>query len=291
MAKKTLEELRELPVRKSNLLAQKARYMLTAKQHDIITYMASKVLPNDECGKLYKFSIKEFCQITNIDYKNGWHYKTVKEELQKLADKSVWVPSEDGKKEVLTRWFDEVMIDKGNGIIEVSFHKSMKPYFYDLQKGYFQNPASHSYALNSKYAKHLYDFLKSCEGMKQRTISLEDFKKYVCPCKYSEYYNLRQRVIEPAVKEINSLTDITVSYEPMKYKGSRKYNYITFTIEQVKELGDWVGRKVARDKRLLTAAEWEAYAEKPLKRRVRMAKNPKSRYERLKGRRTRRNTP
>lgn len=285
MAKK-LEELRELPVRKSNLLAQKARYMLTAKQHDIITYMSSKILPDDEIGKLYRFSIKEFCQITNIDSKNGWHYKAIKEELQRLADKSVWIPSNDGKKEILTRWFDEVMIDKGNGVIEVSFHKSMKPFFYELQGGYFQNPASHSYALASKYSKYLYDFLKSCENMPQRTISIEDFKKYVCPCKYTEYYNLRQRVLQPSIEEINKYTDITASFEPMKYKGSRKYNYITFTIKKENSFGECVKRAVARDNVLKTAAEWEECADKPQKIRVKRAIPSNLR---LKGARTRRN--
>lgn len=287
MAKK-LMEIRELPVRKSNLLIQKARYKLSAKQLDIITYVVSKVQPDDECGKLYKFSIKEFCQLINIDCRNGWHYKTIKDELQHLADKSLWVPTEDGKKEVLTRWFDEVMIDRGNGVVEVSFHKSIWQYIYEVKKSFTQYPASHSYALNSKYAKYLYDYCKSYEKQGQRTISIEDFKKYACPCGYSEYYNLRQRVLEPAVEEINKYTDITVSFEPMKYKGSRKYNYITFTIKSVTDSWETVDRMVKRDKRLLTAAEWAEYADTTPKIRIKGA-TPSN--LRLKGRRTSRQAP
>lgn len=230
MPDEKLTKLRELPVRKNNLLIQKARYKLTAKQFDIITYVVSMVKPQDLPGTMYSFSVKDFCMLLGIDSRNGWHYRSVKDELQHLADKSIWVPTDDGK-ERLTRWFDDVMIDRGNGTIEVSFHKSIWHYIYEVRKQFTQYPASHSYALSSKYSKYIYDFLKSWQSQGTITVSIEDFIKYDCPCPYTQYKNLRQKVLDVAVSEINKLTDISVSYEPIKIK-SRSYTHLCFKIKK-----------------------------------------------------------
>lgn len=247
-----INQIRELPVRKNNLLIQKARYNLSAKQFDIVTHMVAKVKPNDEQGTLYQFSITEFCKVCGIE-KNGKEYETVKRELQALADKSLWIPSEDGKKEILTRWFDEVMIERGNGIIEVSFHKSIWKYVYDVRKCFTQYPANCSYALGSKYSKYIYDFCKSYEGLGTITVSLDEFSKYDCPNEYQEFKSLKQKVLEVAVKEINSITDIIISYEPLKIK-SRKYTHLCFTIRKDNSPKQ-TGKQAQRQVKLMTKAE------------------------------------
>lgn len=247
------KDQRELPVRKNNLLIQKARYNLSAKQFNVLTHMVAKVKPDDEAGKLYQFSIAEFCEVCGIE-KNGKEYNTVKNTLQSLSDKSIWIPSEDGKKEILTRWFDEVMIEKGNGIIEVSFHKSIWRYVYEVRKCFTQYSAAFSYALASKYSKYIYDFCKSYEGLGKITVSIEEFSKYDCPNNYKEYFNLRQKVLDVAMREINSLTDIKVSYEPLKIR-SRKYTHLCFTIRRAG--ADMAARVANRDLALMTKAEME----------------------------------
>ena len=240
-----IKDMRELPVRKNNLLIQKARYKLTAKQFDIITHMVAKVKPTDKGGEMYDFSIADFCKVCGIE-KNGKEYQTVKKELQALADKSIWVPDEDGGEE-LTRWFDRVKVNKECGTIQVSFHSSIWKYVYDVRKCFTQYPASCSYALGSKYSKYIYDFCKSYEELGTITVSIEEFSKYDCPNSYTEFKNLKQKVLEVAVKEINTLTDITISYEPVKIK-SRKYTHICFTIRRVygeKRFGREANRTVA----------------------------------------------
>lgn len=255
-----INDIRELPVRKNNLLIQKARYKLTAKQFDIITHIIAKVKPDDAQGTLYQFSIVEFCKVCGIE-KNGKEYETVKRELQRLADKSVYVPMDDGK-EHLTRWFDEVMIDRGNGVIEVSFHKSMWKYVYDVRKCFTQYPADCSYALNSRYSKYIYDFCKSYEGLGTITVSIDEFSKYDCPNEYAEFKSLKQKVLEVAVKEINAITDIVIAYEPLKIK-SRKYTHLCFTIRRdnsPKQNGKRAHRQVSlmtnEEKEDLNAENW-----------------------------------
>ena len=266
----TIKEMREMPVRVSNTLCQKTRYLpeecrednskdmydmalyhkarhiLTSKQDDIITYLLSMVKPDDKPDTIYRFSIVEFCKIVGIDYTNGWQYQAVKRELHALDSKIVWYRKENGK-DARARWFNVLEIDRSGGIIEISFHYTMYPFIFGLEDNFTQYPASHKYTLEGKYSRALYSFLKSSEGLGNRTISIDDFIEFICPCPYTEYFNIRQRVLEPAIKEINAVTDIQVQYQPQKYKGSRKYNYLVFNISRPATALDEIGREWARD--------------------------------------------
>jgi plasmid replication initiation protein len=62
-----------------------------------------------------------------------------------------------------------------------------------------------------------------------RYISVEDLKKWLqLEDKYDRYNNLNQRVLTPALSEINEKSDLFVEYEPIK-KG-RKVTGIEFSI-------------------------------------------------------------
>lgn len=281
----TIKEMREMPVRVSNTLCQKTRYLpedckednsvnmremalyhkarhiLSAKQDDIVTYLLSMVKPDDKPDTIYRFSIVEFCKIVGIDYNNGWQYQAVKRELQSLDSKIVWYRKENGK-DARARWFNVLEIDKSGGIIEISFHYTMHQFIFGLEDNFAQFPASYKYTLEGKYSRTLYSFLKSSEGLGSRTISIDDFLEFICPCPYTEYANIRQRVLEPAIEEINSVTDIKVSVTPHKYKGSRKYNYLVFSIERVEDVLDEWDRELTR-KSVFIEREAKNRAQKP----------------------------
>ena len=266
----TIKEMREMPVRVSNTFCQKTRYLpeeykennsvgvydialyhkarhiLTAKQDDIITYLLSMVKPEDKPDTIYRFSIIEFCKVVGIDYTNGWQYQAIRRELQSLDSKVVWYRKENGK-DARARWFNVLEIDRGGGVIEISFHYTMRPFIFGLEDNFTQFTASYKYTLEGKYSRSLYSFLKSSEGLRSRTISIEDFLEFICPCPYTEYANIRQRVLEPAIAEINAVTDIKVSVMPHKYKGSRKYNYLVFSIEPITNMLDEWDRELMRE--------------------------------------------
>lgn len=233
MTDKEITYLRELPVRKSNLLIQQSRYTLSARQFDLITHLASLIKPENKPGTIYNITIGELCRVCGWDDKNGGNYKDIKAQLDAIDRLTKWIKQEDGR-EVRFRWFDRLEMEENSGTIEVSFHSTIEPYLYGVERRFTQYIAENIYAMKSKYSKFLYEWLKSYERQGHIGIELDDFSKYVCPNDYPEYKGINQWILTPALKEINEMTDITVKCEAKKTRGSRKTNYLLFMITPVK---------------------------------------------------------
>ena len=226
-----IEKMREMSVRKSNLFIQRARYSLSAQQFDIINFIISKVKPTDSVSELYTFTITEMCNVIGINPRQ--RYAEIKKDLDEIDKMRLWVPM--GEKEVRIQWFHKLRMYEGSGTIEASFNEDLKPFLFNITKGYTQYPASRSYNLRSKYAKYLYDYLKSIAYKEQQTISLEYFNKYLCPNEYEAFKNIKQRILDAAIGEINEKTDLIVNYQPIK-QNSRKTTHIFFSIQKKKEI-------------------------------------------------------
>ena len=88
-------ELRNNTVIKANELIQKSRFSLSLQQQKVVLYLISQITPFDEDFKLYEFSIVEFCKVCGIDYDSGKNYADLKAAIKEIADKSVWIKTED----------------------------------------------------------------------------------------------------------------------------------------------------------------------------------------------------
>lgn len=224
---------------KPNELAQKSRSLLSSKQIDIIEYLLSCVRPQDKEDTIYDFDIKEFCATFGLDERNGNHYVELKRELKSIADVSCWII--DGKTQSLFRWLDKVEINTGSGVIQVSFHSTVRRYIFNLnpKEGYNKYALANIAALNgktgrNKYPKLVYMFLRSYVEQGTITVSISDFCATHCPTEYTEYKRINQRILADAQAKINELTDISFYYQPIKEKGSRSTTHIKFTIYRKK---------------------------------------------------------
>jgi len=85
--------------------------------------------------------------------------------------------------------------------------------------------------LQSKYAIALYENARDYSKSGIPKMSLETFREImgISKKKYKSFSDLKKRVIEPSVDEINSKTDLKISYE--LFKEGRRYKYIKFKIE------------------------------------------------------------
>ena len=64
--------------------------------------------------------------------------------------------------------------------------------------------------------------------MGEFTISLDNFREYLQIEGYSDYDNLRRRVIENAIEEINAFSDLQIAFEPVRT--GKVISHIHFTI-------------------------------------------------------------
>ena len=245
----------------SNEIIQKSFFSLTAQQFDLLFYVLSMVRKEDEPGKIYSFTLKEFCEVSNKDYSNGWYYVTIKKDLKAIRDTSVYVPIEPSKnrrkREHLVAWFNKVIVDEG-GNFSVRFDETIYPHIYNLIDKYTMASRKYVLPLPTFYAKRLYLLLRSYlitpkEYLKDidryeiseqehnnrytvtQTFEVEELRKKLYVDRYSKYYDFRRYVLDTAIEDINKYTDIDVSLDGKTSKGSgRTITHIKFTIKLIR---------------------------------------------------------
>lgn len=243
---------------KSNDLIIKSRYMLPLSSQKMFAFICSLIKPPDPSGGIpppdqmvYSFDIRNYCIICGIEFRNGGGALAyIKHTLKMLADYSVYICiSED--KEVLCRLLDEVFIDKKTFTATVRIGKYLAPYLKDLTERFTSYELSNILCMKSAYSIRLYEIFKSFQFQKEVKIRTNDIRRFVftrtarcgkCPSsntkkcficdEYKNYYRryseLKRRVIDVAVDEINRFTDINVSATAHKY--GKNVAYVTFKI-------------------------------------------------------------
>lgn len=228
-----MTESRDYKVVKSNDLIQKSRFQLTLQEQKIILYVISKIKPNEEDFIILDFSIIEFCKVCGIDCDNGKNYKNVKNTIKALADKSVWIMLGSGT-ETLIRWINKAWINKKSGIIKIRLDDDMKPYLLQLQERFTQYELLYTLAMRSQYSIRLYELLKSYEYKRRKVFDIEELKRLLSAENYSRFPDFKRYVLDISMREINDLSDLTVTYEIIKE--GRRYAKLDFSMKIKKDM-------------------------------------------------------
>lgn len=227
---------REQYIVKSNTMIQKSRFDLSFSEQRAISYIVSLVRP--ESNELwYEFDVRKYAEICGID-QNGTFYEDTRELLKGIRNKSWWIEQEDGG-EATVAWFSNVITYKRSGKVKIKFDELMMPFIFNLLENYTQYSLLNTLAMKSQYSSRIYELLISYswrfKKYKTKTgiqkFNLDDLKKRLnvqeIPT-YDDFGQLRRKVLDISVKEINEYTDILIDYTPVK-KG-RKVIEIEFKI-------------------------------------------------------------
>lgn len=220
-------------IRKNNDLIQKSRFSLSTQQQKVVLYLISQIKPSDDDFKLYRFSIKEFCEVCHIDSKSGKNYSDLKYAIKRIADKSIWIKQTDTGKQTLVRWIEKPFIDDNSGVIELRLDADLKPYLLHLTDNYTEYEWICIARFESKYSIRLYEFLQSINYSKleyyERTFELAELRTILDAENYTTFADLYRRVLVPATTEVTKYSDKEVHLERV-YTG-RKVTGITFKVK------------------------------------------------------------
>lgn len=217
---------------KSNELIQSGRFSMTVQQNKVLLYLISQIKPSDSGQETYFFSVDDFCRTCGIDHTNGKNIINAKKALNALDSMSIWVQLPDNT-EMRLRWLDRIKLNKNTNMFEITFHRDMLPYLYDLQSRYTSYTLANALTMESKYGIRLYELLKSYQHMREHkiTFALSELKKRIDADKYERFPDFRRYVLDTALEDINECSDISVEYEPYSTSGKQRgFDGITFTI-------------------------------------------------------------
>lgn len=163
-------------------------------------------------------------------------YKALKEAALNLFERQFSFKEEHentGKMGVVkSRWVSRIKYIDELAILEVTFSPDVVPLITRLEKHFTSYKLKQVSQLTSKYAIRLYEILIAWRDIgKTPVIRLIDFRTQLGlgDTEYTAMNNFKKRVLEPAIDQINKLTDITVEYE--QFKEGRVISGIQFKLK------------------------------------------------------------
>lgn len=217
---------------RNDLIEARHTNPLSVREQKIVLTMVSMIEPADGDFKDYRISIKEFSDMLGLE--GSVKYTELKEITKDLMSKSIEIPRADGGW-LFANWISSAEYQKGEGVIALSFSPKLKPYLLQLKNTFTTYRLSNILSLKSTYSIRLYELMKKWQHLGTWSCSVENFKEKmgIENKKYPRYANLKARVLNPAIQEVNEKTDVFISLKEIK-KG-RSVDKIEFTIRHAPE--------------------------------------------------------
>ena len=222
---------------KSNHLIQ-ASYKLTLNEQRLVLMAIGKIFPKKPMGTQRKQRITalEYAEMFGVKTENA--YRDIKKASDRLLVRLIKTYDKDPEKQGYYKfqWASHVYYSKKEGYVDITFHERIDPYLTMLSNGFYTKIEVNALSgIRSTYAIRMYELLKQYKDTGKRYISLVDFRKWCeIETKYPMYNNLKRRVINPAIKELEDKANLIISWDEVK-KG-RKVVGFDFMFEENQQL-------------------------------------------------------
>jgi plasmid replication initiation protein len=225
-------------IRQHNVITS-ARYDYSSCQMDILFYLISQLGRHDDPNHEYLLHIKDIEQLTS----RQWNYQQLREATADMGSRMFEVESEQSYKQL---WmFQRVEYLKGKGCVQIQLAEPIRPFLFNLKENFTSYELHSALKLSSKYAKRIYQFVSQWKDKDATpTYSLDEFKQMLSlkdpKGKQVELFQnisqLKARVLDVAVRQINEHTDLRIDY--LLFKTGKAYDRLRFTIarQQTRQL-------------------------------------------------------
>lgn len=260
------ENTPRLKVAKANALAS-AQYELTSQEHRLLLVAIAQIRKDQTELFEQAFEVKDLVKHMDLNPKNA--YRDLERISKGLMRKQVHIRNDDTGEWRMYQWVAKAYCERGTFGIKIS--DDLGPFLLGLVSKYTLYELGKILNMKSSYSIRLYEIIKQYEKLGVRTVSLnpkltaqkswDDFSRMMgySPKTYSRFSNLNQRVLKPAIAEIEEFTEFKkISVKQIKF--NRKTIALEFKWTVVDTLEDLpkhplygdvinlgVGEKVCRD--------------------------------------------
>lgn len=210
-----------LTVVKSNKVVE-ASYMLTLAEQRVLLACIAQIDSTAILSEGYRFEITAsgMADLAGLDSLSN-AYRDLKKAAEKLYERSVIIDDPDLDNPQITqrktRWISSIDYVPGEGKLVLSFSVGIIPYLSQLSKEFTKYKLMHVARFESVYSIRLYELLVQWSSVGEREIEVEWLKnQFQVEDKYTRLTDLKKRVIDPAVAEINEHSNLWVKYGQRK---------------------------------------------------------------------------
>jgi plasmid replication initiation protein len=228
-----LERVKSRPVQEtdsvveSNALAR-AEYRMTLIEKRLMNLAVAKLdssLADADQLQDIPITAEEYMRIYEVSGKNA--YAEMAQAAKRLMNRQLTIRHE-GKSYTIYNLLVESNYREREGVVVITLNPRLASQLIGLRNRFTQFVLESVRHFRLFSSARIYEMMKSVESQGVFELSIEDFKARVLadPKKYKKFYDLKRWVLEPALAEINTLSDIRVEFEPVRE--SRKIKRIRF---------------------------------------------------------------
>lgn len=217
-------------LKQSNNLVE-AKYRLTTYEQRMVIAICSQLTNEKKLPKIH-VDVKDLADFCKFDQTKK--LDMVRTTARRLRARTLEFQKPDGRW-YITGWINSAeLID--DSTIEFSIDPKLTPQLLQLKSAYLSTPAAPLMEFKCDYTARFYFLLKKMLKVSEFEYDLNFFReRFKLSKSYQIFFNLKNKVIEPAITEINKKSDIQVEHEYIK-KG-RSYTKIHFIVKMKKAAG------------------------------------------------------
>ena len=212
-----------------NNLIEKSKSLVWAKFRDytsgelrLLEVYLSRINPRDPESSRVEFTLSEYRDLLGL---KSLDVRKLRSQIDHFLGNTVAIPidREKGTFEtfvLFTRAKVDFDMETRSHMVSISCNPDLRPIFFDIaESGYVRYRLRYTARMKSQYSILLYSILRDWLNMdgKVHEIGLKKLREQLgaTEASYDVYKNFRKRVLDVAVDEINNVSDIAVSYEPV----------------------------------------------------------------------------
>ena len=214
-------------LKQSNSLVE-AKYRLTTYEQRMVIAICSQLTNEKKLPKI-RIDAKDLADFCNFDQTKKLNM--VRTTARRLRSRTLEFQKPDGTW-YITGWINSAeLVD--DSTIEFCIDSKLTPQLLQLKSAYLSTPAAPLMEFRCDYTARFYFLLKKMLKIGEFEYTLDFFRERFNLSKaYRVFFNLKNKVIEPAITEINEKSDIQVEHEYIKQ--GRSYQKIHFIVKMKK---------------------------------------------------------
>lgn len=200
---------------KSNRLIE-AGYRLTLQEQRVILLCITKIKPKEHLyTKVFSISAAEYAEKFGIKLSNA--YKELKQIIDTLYNRNVKIYDKEANVEGELRWVQKKLYFNNEGYAEITLTDDLLPLLSELKSAFTSYNLDYVAGMKSIYAIRMYELFKQFGSIGKRRIGVDWLKERLqIENLYPAFADLKRRVVDPALKEINGHSDLSVNYSVHK---------------------------------------------------------------------------
>jgi plasmid replication initiation protein len=235
-----------------NALAE-ARYRLSLRAQKLLIRLIAELDQRSDDFSEVRLSLADFAVLAAQE-RNDVTFAHFQEAAEQFLGRFVAItqppiPGEAQSRQLLCHWISSIEKNPNDKSITFSFDKKLRPYLLGLKKTFFVYRTLYAFNLGSAYGIRLYQWAKSREYLhRPQQITVDELRLSLGTIEFDgrgnvvkeslkRYADFKRVALQPAMKEINEKTDISLAFRETKQPGTKIVASLIFTVRQKEASG------------------------------------------------------